>query len=337
MEESAMIHKVMDQYGVKIVSFDNVRSAYKIETEKEYLCLKRIRHGKNKAQNGAKLVKELREAGFNNTAKYYKTKDDQSFVKLKGYLFYVTEWIEGEECNLDDIDEVCRCIKLLAEFHNATGKINTKDLKIRNNIKNWPKVFNSNQYDLEKFKIKIEKKRLKTEFDNMYYSHIDNFINRGLVALNFLNTSDYYRLSKEADKNRSLCHDSFYYQNLLKNNNRYYIVDLDSIIFDLQINDLGKLIRRLMFKSSYKWSFYYANKMIEAYNEVKILSKSELEVMLALIVYPHKFWKLGKKRYVKSKSWNEAKYIHKLSRLIKYDDLEQKFLEDYLNFLEGIK
>jgi len=57
--------------------------------------------------------------------------------------------------------------------------------------------------------------------------------------------------------------------------------------------------------------------------------------MLALIIFPHKFWKLGKKRYVKYKNWNELKYMHKLNRLLKYNELQQQFIEDYLNYVSN--
>ncbi|EFG86108.1 spore coat protein, CotS family [Clostridium carboxidivorans P7] len=159
----------------------------------------------------------------------------------------------------------------------------------------------------------------------MYSSYLDNIYHRAMTSLNFLNTSDYYKLSRQAEKNKTICHDSFYYQNIIKKNNQYYIIDLDSIIIDLHVNDLGKLIRRLMFKGSYEWDFQKAKTLIEAYNEVNKLEKNELEVMLALIVFPHKFWKLGRKRYIKYKNWDENKYIHKLNRLMKYNDMQNKF------------
>lgn len=42
----------------------------------------------------------------------------------------------------------------------------------------------------------------------------------------------------------------FYYQNIIKKGREYYIIDLDNIIIDLQVNDLGKYIRRLMNKKA---------------------------------------------------------------------------------------
>ncbi len=103
---------------------------------------------------------------------------------------------------------------------------------------------------MDRFRNNIENKKIKNEFDITYKEHIDSFYERAMVALSFLNKSDYYKLSKDAQKNKSLCHHSFYYQNIIKKGTEYYIIDLDSIIIDLQVNDLGKYIRRLMTKKT---------------------------------------------------------------------------------------
>lgn len=103
---------------------------------------------------------------------------------------------------------------------------------------------------MDRFKNNIENKKIKNEFDIIYKEYIDSFYERAMVALSFLNKSDYYKLSKEAQANKTLCHHSFYYQNIIKKGREYYIIDLDNIIIDLQVNDLGKYIRRLMTKKA---------------------------------------------------------------------------------------
>lgn len=334
-KEKSIIDKVLEQYDFQSTGYSKARSAYKIETTCGSICLKRIKHGRHKPNNGIILVEELTKRDFYNIAKYYRTKNGRGYVRYKKMIFYATEWIDGEESDLNNILEAVNCVKLLAKFHIAANNINTKNLKIKNNLINWPKKFNENISDLENFQRIIERKRIRSEFDSIYSSHIESFYYRGMIALNFLNTSDYYRLSREASKNKSICHDSFYYQNIIKKDDKYYIIDLDSIMIDLHINDLGKLIRRLMFKKSYQWNFEKAKMLIEAYSAVNKLSKSELEVMLALIIFPHKFWKLGKRRYLKHKAWDESKYMRKLNKLIKYNETQIKFLEDYLSFLKG--
>ncbi len=334
VKEEKMLNRVLKNYNFKVISLSKARSAYKVTTETGAVCLKKMKHGAHKAKNGYILVEELSKHGFKNTAAYIKTKKDNYFVKYKSFIFYASQWIDGKECNFKNLDEVLSCIKLLAEFHLASEKINVGDLKINNNLKNWHKIFNSNLYDLERFKKIIDNKKIKNDFDFLYYNCIDDYYSRGIFSLNILNNSEYYNLSKTANENRTLCHDSFYYQNIIKKDNSLYLIDLDSIIIDLHINDLGKFIRRLMFKKEYSWCFDIALKLINAYSSLCPLSKSELEVMLALIIFPHKFWKLGKKRYLKNKNWREAKYTHKLNNIVKFNDLQQNFLENYTDYLK---
>jgi CotS family spore coat protein len=335
-KEKKLLLSVMEKYDFQVYNFIKARSAYKVETDKGTICLKRMKHGSNKAHNGNLLVNELINNNFLNTSKYICTKEGLLFVSINKFVFYVTEWINGNECDLGSITEAENCSKLLAEFHIATNKIDTKKFAIKNNLKNWPKIFSSNLNDLERFKKVIQRKKIKSEFDLKYLSHIESFYSRGMSLIGLLNDSEYYKLSKAAMENKTICHDSFYYQNIIKAEEKYYIIDLDSIIIDLQINDLGKFIRRLMYKTEYQWSFDKALSIINAYNSIYKLSKNEYELMIALIIFPHKFWKLGKKRYVKNKNWNEAKYLHKLNRLIKYQEPQQKFLNEYVEYINNL-
>lgn len=336
-KERKMVYNVLSQYNFKVINCTKVRSVYKVETTKGNVCLKKIRHGKHKPNNAAILVQELVDKGFYNIATYYKTKDKKSYVRHKRLIFYVIDWIDGEECNLDDIEEILLSIKLLAQFHLATNNIDINRLKLKSNLKDWPKIFNENLRNLERYERIINNKKMKSEFDLSYYDCIESMYHRGMVALNLLNTSGYYKLFKHTNKNKTLCQNSFYYQNIIKKNDKYYIIDLDSIIIDLHITDLGKLIGRLMSKRNFKWDFNKAKMIIEAYTSINKLDKNELEVMLSLIVFPYKFCKLGKKRYTKHKALDESKYIHKLTKLIRYDELQNKFLEDYLQYLNEVK
>lgn len=336
-KEKEMLMEVLNKYDFEVIDIFKARSAYKVTTPKGNICLKRMKHGDHKVLNGYILVENLMTNGFNYLAKYFKTKDGNLLVKHKKFIFYVTEWIDGAECELNDVTEAANCAKFLAEFHNSSQKIDTRKLKINNNLKNWPKIFLKSLNDMENYKKIIAKKKIRSLFDITYEKHLENFYARGMTALNLLNNSEYYKLSKLAEENKTICHDSFYYQNIIKKDSKYYLIDLDSIIIDLHINDLGKLIRRLMFKSDYKWDFNKAKIIIDAYNSINPLDKENLEAMIALIIFPHKFWKLGKKRYVKCNTWSEAKYMHKLNRLIKYDQVQEKFLNDYLNYLYNSK
>lgn len=328
--EQKTIRHILTFYPFEIKSIVRARSAYRVETDKGLVCLKKIRHGKNKVYNGNLLVEQLNVNGFTNTAKYIKTKEGKVQINYKKNIYFCTEWIDGKECDLNDIQEASNCIKVLAEFHKASENLDINAFNIRNNIINWPLIFTRALRDMEKYKIVIERKKLKSKFDDMYYDAIDGFYNRGMVALKYLNQSNYHTISKNNMDKKIICHDSFYYQNIIKKEDKYYLIDLDSIAFDLKVNDLGKAIRRLMYKTSYQWDFSKAKVLIEAYNSVNQLSKEEMEVMFCLLIFPHKFWKLGRKRYIKNKKWSESKYAHKLEKILKYREMQEKFFNDFL-------
>lgn len=334
-EEKRIIKKVLTNYNFKYIDFEKVRSAYKINTPDGSICLKKMKHGRRKVRNGQLLVKSLEEQNFCSCPQYLKSKRGKLFVSYKKYIFYATEWIDGRECNLSDIEEAKNCIQLLARFHIATSQINLDKFKLKNNLKNWPKIFNENLQNFEKYKYIIQNKKFKSKFDIKYYENINTFYKRGLISLKVLNKSNYYKMSKY-NKNRLICHDSFYYQNIIRKGNDFYLIDLDSIIIDLKINDIGKFIRRLMCKKNYTWDFEKAKILIEAYNKINPISKNELLIMLSLIIFPHRFWKLGKKRYIKHKNWSEHKYEHKLEKTLLYDSFQDKFIEDYLKYVNDI-
>lgn len=336
-KEKYFIKKILKYYKLQVLNIKRVRSVYKVETNHGNICLKQIRKNKMKPVNGSILVEELAKHGFPYTAKYFKAANGNLFVKHNKCYYYVTEWINGHESDLNDLNEACKCMELLANFHITALKIDGSKLKLRNNLKNWPKIFSNNLNELQYFKYIIENKKVVTNFDSLYNSVMGDFFNMGIAALHLLNSSDYYSLSKNASSKRSICHDSIYYQNIIKKDDDYYLIDLDSIKIDININDLGKVIRRLMFKKEYQWDFNKAKELIEAYSSVNPLSKGQVEAMLSMIVFPHKFWKLGKQRYIKNKHLSEATYIKKLNKLIQFDSLQQKFIKDYIIYVQHYK
>lgn len=336
-KERNVIEIVLHHYDINVHNITKVRSVYKVESDKGTLCVKRVKHGRRKAQNGYHLVENLKKNNFYNTATYFKTFRGNYYVEYGKRIYYVTSWIEGTECNVSDINEAIGCVKLLAKFHNAVNSIDLSNIKLKNNLKNWPKIFYSNVLDIEKYKSYINRKVIKTQFDNLYNDYIDMYYQRGLTALTFLNNSNYYKLSKEANKQKSICHNSFYYQNIIKNHDEFYLIDLDSIMIDLQIIDLGNFIRRLMSKSEYHWDFKKAKILIEHYSSIRPVSTEELEIILSLLIFPYRFWKLGKKRYIKQKSWSEAKYLKKLNKLLKYSLEEQRFIESFMNYINLVR
>ncbi|MCB2292117.1 CotS family spore coat protein [Clostridium algoriphilum] len=333
-KEMQILISVIHKYNLELISAEKVRNSYMIITNNGKFCLKRRKHGKTRIRNECILTQELLLNDFTNIAKYFKTNDASFSVSYKKSIYFLKEWIEGSECDLTNIDEAVNCIKLLAQFHNISKKVDHNKIYISKKIKNLPKSFSHNLSNMEKLERIIVSKRIKNEFDILYLENANDFYYRGIAAIDILNKSQYYKLLKSSIDNKLICHNSFYYQNIIKKDGKYFIIDLDSISIDLQICDLGKLIRRLMFKKAYVWNFYFAKALIEAYSSINKLSKEDLNIILALITFPYSFFKLGRKRYIKHKKWSETKYLHKLSKITKYNEIQQKFFNDYSAYVK---
>lgn len=333
-DEIPVLEEVLKNYDFRTLSVEKVRSAYKIYTDCGTFCLKRVSHGYRKAKKSYYLSMHLKDSGFNYVADYYKTKKDKIFIKNKDAVFYLTHWIEGREASFRIIDDILKCSELLAYFHNhAKGFKRPGHVKIRSHYSKWHKHFEKHLNEIESFKNKIDKLSIKAEFDYMYRSYISCFSGEAKLAIRILKESGYKVLSEYQKNELYVCHDSFYYQNvLISKENKMYLVDLESCCYDLPMSDLGKFIRRVLSKGKYKWDFDLCRRIIESYSRIRPMSKEEYSILLAMLVFPHKFWKLGRKRYIKNKQWNDEKYKKKLRRIIKYLEYKREFIKCFIAF-----
>jgi CotS family spore coat protein len=326
---------LLNHYNITPTSVEKVRSAFKVNTERSIYCLKEFKHNDKKASIGYHLTRFLKDNGFDGVTDYIKTVHGKDVIKYNKRYYYLTSWIEGSECDFKDINVLKQACAFLADFHNKSKGFHINSFKIKSNYNKWEKKVLSIKKDLLKFKSIITSKILKTYFDEEYYKLIDFNLKLCDKALQIFSKESYKRLCEKAKNERLICHDSFYYQNLLINNNgKMFLIDLDSVIYDLPIYDLAKFIRRIMNKSYIEWNFEIAKDLIFAYNEVRKIEKDEFEVFLGHLIIPHRFWKLGKKRYLKRKEWSEEKYLKKLNKEIRLKDKREefinKFIENYL-------
>ncbi len=333
-KESMMLAEVLKHYDFTVDSVEKVRSAYKVCTDKGIFCLKRVSHGYRKAKKSCHIMKCLKERNFDNLAEFYPYKREKVIIKNKEAAFYLTYWIEGREASFSDTAEILRCAELLALFHNYSKGIEApKHVKIKDHSKKWKKTFTKWRNQISGFKATIDKLKLKTEFDYTYRSSIDYFYRQAELAVKILDQSRYSELCNFYASEGNICHDSFYYQNILVDkDDKMYIVDLESCQYDIPMSDLGKLISRILSKKKFKWDFDLCRKIIESYCKVRPMTREEYEILLAMLVFPYKFWKLGKKRYVKNKLWEEKKFEKKLKRLNREKKYKRELIYCYINF-----
>ncbi len=335
-KEQELIKKVLENYELEFKTIEKIRSAYKISTDEKTYFLKMLGRGYKRAHKSYFLSTALREKGFDNLAHYEFTNDNKYLIKNKKSSFYITEWIDSNEVDFKNIDDILDCSRLLAEFHNKAKNLEIpENIKIRNKHNKWREIFNTHYETVQKFagKIKGKSKSKFTGFDLLYKNNLHIFMDEANFAMRLLDTEESKRAFEAAERENFICHDSFYYQNILRDKTgKLYLVDLESSQLDCPMSDLGKLIRRIICKHKFKWDFDICRRIIDAYDSVRPISEDELYPLLAMLTFPHKFWKFGKKRYINKKDWTEEDYQNKLKKIIDLQKCKVEFVQNFMMF-----
>lgn len=327
-----ILTRILSNYPIKVVDIKKVRSAYKIYTDKESFCLKKSKRTKEKVEKVNLVIEYLHENGFTNVPKVLKTNDSKLCTKYKKDFYYIMEWVNGEEIDFSNNSNVKNAVELLAEYNKTLVGFNPSGVNVEYKYLDIEKEFGNKIQEIGEYTKTIDKRRIKGKFDYEYIENMEPFVNMGKLAIEILKESNFAEKIKNVN-NLTLAHDSFYYQNILvTKDGKYYIVDLDQCAQNILVYDLGKFIRRMMCKNEYMWDFNKANELINCYTKIKPLDSDDMKILFAIIIFPHKFWKVGRKRYKKNKEWLEEKYIKKLNDIIIQKPLVDKFIEDYREF-----
>lgn len=332
--EYSIVLNVLKNYNIEAKRISKFGNDYRITTQDEDFCLKRIRHGRDGVERLFRMTEYITNKGFCSLPRYFKTREERLFVKYKHCYFYMTGWVDGREANLDNFNELLDCIKVLAEFHiSASGDDSIRYFETPGNLKNWPLIFMENCSKLGWYKRIIEKKNIRSDFDNAYCLNIDFYRGLGTAAMELLGRADFHELSASAGRKRSIFINKFSGKNLLYlSDGRIFISDISTAVKDTTINNLGKILRKVISSDTYQWKFEIAKDIIETYRELVPISESEIKGLLSFIIFPYQFCKLGKKHYEKHKYWSEEKYMKKLKKQLRYKEKICNFLKDYTAF-----
>lgn len=144
---------------------------------------------------------------------------------------------------------------------------------------------------------------------------MENQLTLAKEALSIIRNTNYINYNKNCISNKCIAHNSFYYQNILiSSHGNYYLVDYDRIIYECKEYDIGKFIQRLMYRKHYGWDFNKADVLLNHYSNINPIDKTGYNIILALIIFPHKFWKLGDKKFNKNKSLDEYYFFKRLKK-----------------------
>ena len=348
--------EALKRYRLKIYNIYRARGAFLLETDAGLKLFKCFEGSRNRALFENKVKEHLVVHGYANTDLFVKTLDDDIISEDgAGCQYIMKNWFWGEECNLRELSQVECASANLARLHTSLKDVEFTKEQLEHNISpDLMETFDKRNRELKRVKAYIREKKQKNEFELMYLNYYEAFYEQGVLAAERLFHSSYRKLMEEAIKNCSVCHGNYTYHNIimLKSKSdalsKNYIppgwinkqplsvtelsgaggniatTNFEKSYIGLQIFDLYQFIRKVMEKND--WDILYGSNIIEAYDQIKTISKEELQVLYLLLLYPEKFWKITNFYYNGKKSWVSGRNTQKLSMIGEQNEKKEMFL-----------
>lgn len=349
--------EALKRYRLKIYSIYKARGAFIIESDNGLKLYKSFEGSRNRALFEHKIKEHLYQNGYPNVDLFVKTVDDDIISEdSAGCQYIMKNWFWGEECNLLDLPQVEAAASNLARLHNILTGIDFSQEQIEHNISSdLAKTFDKRNRELKRVRAYIRDKKQKNEFELSYLNYYDDFYEQGISALNQLTSSNYNKLVDEAVSKRQVCHGNYTYHNIIMLKNKVEAItktyippgwinrqpvtiselggsteaiattNFEKAYIGLQIYDLYQFIRKVMEKND--WDISYGDRIIDAYDRIRPISRDELNILYLLLLYPEKFWKITNYYYNSKKSWISVRNTQKLKMIGEQNAKKELFLK----------
>lgn len=248
-------------------------------------------------------------------------KDTQKYV-LKNHM-------EGAECDIKDSQEIAGMVRNLAKLHKCMQCSDCVELPAE--VQN-PEIlrmeFEKHNKELRKIRRYIRNRSSISVFETKFLKEFENFYTEGEEALEKLNRSAYYSLSKNSRAQGCICHGDYNYHNVIFAKGRITTVNFEKCHVGIQMEDLYDFMRKILEKNN--WDKRIGKKILTEYRNVREISRQEQENLYIRLSYPEKFWKLANQYYNRNKAWISGKTIEKLETVVIQNEKKQEFLQSFM-------
>lgn len=320
-------NNIFEQFDIKVKNGYKGRGAYILDTNKGLKLFKEIRIHKEKIKFMYEIEEYLYKKGFANIDRLTLAKDKNPFYEDEGTIYILKNWVNGREIFFNDEEEIYDSVKNLAVLHKCGS-----NFKGGNRYKNYvklgtlPNKLNRHNIELVRIRNKIRKMGKWSEFDICFLSSFKYYYKKAVEALSLIESSEYTSLVNKYNNNNVITHGQYIHHNILIANAKLYTMNFEYCNIDIPVIDLYRLLRKVLEKND--WDIKLGLKAIEKYISINPLNKTELNLLLYLIMYPEKFWKISNYYFNLNRAWKPKQSLVKLNKLINQKEKKEKFIKE---------
>lgn len=257
-----------------------------------------------------KAENSLPQHGFYRFALPIRCIDGQPYFLYYGRYFTLHQWIDGEKCDFQNLDHLHFTASTLGDFHLRSRDPNLcRTRSPRSN--SFVRGENTTKHLRELHRFYRESQEAPpSEFQYLFRRYYPYFLRKAERSMSLLLHSDYSRLANEASAVGSFIHYDVAARNFIIRNKQAYLIDFDYCCCDIPLTDLMRLIKRGLKQGQNEGQKLDA--ILEGYRQFRPLTREENKVLIALLTFPQKFWRISHRYFCGEESHDEDFCLKKL-------------------------
>lgn len=298
----------IEVHSIQVIQGNQMALVWKIETNRGFLCLKRLHRPEKKAQFSIYAQNYLAEKGF-KVPSIYETKNNKLYTKFHSFLFVVYDWIEGTPFDFEVKEDLKMVMGGLAAYHRESiGYFPPTGIDIFSKLGKLPVHYTKRCQQLDSWKL-VAKSYQDDTFAKLYLEEIDFFIKEGKKILSEIEQSSYQDWIENVKKSPTLCHQDYGTGNTLRGlDGDIWIIDLDTTSFDLPIRDLRKMIVPML-NSTTSWNEMTFYTMLDAYESITPLTVEQKKIMYLDMLFPYELYDVVRDKFIRKSPFSEKELM----------------------------
>jgi len=317
------IANLLAQYDLVVYRAGRVKGAWMLETDQGLKNLGSCSYSEGKVRFEQKVKQFAATRGFAAVDLLVPNRE-QGFLVEGAYneQFVMRNWFRGEECNAKCREHVLQTVDALARLHQCLQglSLNEEEREFCLQTK-LTEAFVRRNKELRRVRTYIRSKKQKNYFEQKFLVQFDAQFAQAEQALELLSKTDYETYYQDKVEQGCMLHGNYTHHSvLLLPDNEMAVIGFDKAVTGIQIQDFYQLFRKMMEK--WDWDVSLGSSMLEAYQKIRPIPKEELQLLMLMLSYPEKFWKVANQYYNNRKSWIPEKNMQKLLQTM--DQAEKK-------------
>lgn len=210
----------------------------------------------------------------------HRTRNGEPFAVVGGQALVVTDWIDLRPAKrtLTGAEALAQG---LGEFHHLAGHFTpSAQARFHTRLERWPAHYAATQRKAAQLK-----QRITGEQNPLLRSLVERLVRQADQAAGLLQRSPYATLAAEGERYWGLVHRDPSWTNLQLGPDGVWLVDLDSLVFDLPVSDLALFISETNDRRG-RWDLSWVEGMLQSYQKAYELTPELYQLLLIELARP---------------------------------------------------